>query len=480
VADKITMGKYRRLGKNTLLVFIGNTGAKVISLLMLPFYTRWLSVEDYGTTDIINVYVSLLLGLVTACIADAVFIFPKDKEIEKQKNYFSSGLFFALCSLSTTALLFIVIKNIFVYHGMSNSFTNNTWFIYGLLVTNFLQQYIQQFVRSIDKMKVYSTTGIVVTVSTTACSFFFIPRCGVFGYVVALIFANFLGMVYSFCCSSAYRYFSIASIKKNVCREMLKYSVPLIPNGMMWWLVGAFNRPLMEKYLGMHAVGIFAVANKFPGIVSLLFSVFGLSWQISVLEEFGKEGYNSFFNTVFRLVAVGLFLLFFVIAICNKLIIRIFVAPDFHEASKYVALLTLGTVFSCLAGIVGSNFSAIRQSKYFFYTSIWSSICAIIGNIILIPVFGILGASVTVSISFLVLLVSRMMYAWKYVKIQNIRKYLLMLVIGVLSIIVMFNIQIIAVQYGIIIFLCLLLIILNKDRKKDILILYQKIKSRLT
>jgi O-antigen/teichoic acid export membrane protein len=63
------MGKYSRLGKNTLLVFIGNAGAN--GLLMLPFYTRWLSVEDYGTTDIINVYVSLLLGLVTACIARA-------------------------------------------------------------------------------------------------------------------------------------------------------------------------------------------------------------------------------------------------------------------------------------------------------------------------------------------------------------------------------------------------------------------------
>jgi O-antigen/teichoic acid export membrane protein len=48
------MNKYRRLGKNTLFVFIGNASSKLIGLLMLPFYTRWLSVEDYGTTDIIG------------------------------------------------------------------------------------------------------------------------------------------------------------------------------------------------------------------------------------------------------------------------------------------------------------------------------------------------------------------------------------------------------------------------------------------
>ena len=58
------MGKYSRLGKNILLVFIGNVGSKLIGLLMLPFYTRWLSVEDYGVTDVISVYVSFFLGIV--------------------------------------------------------------------------------------------------------------------------------------------------------------------------------------------------------------------------------------------------------------------------------------------------------------------------------------------------------------------------------------------------------------------------------
>ena len=74
------MNKYKRLGKNTFLVFIGNTGSKLIALVMLPFYTSWLSVEDYGVTDIINVYVSFLVSIVSCCIAESIFIFnPKDQ-----------------------------------------------------------------------------------------------------------------------------------------------------------------------------------------------------------------------------------------------------------------------------------------------------------------------------------------------------------------------------------------------------------------
>ena len=77
------MNKYKRLGKNTFLVFIGNTGSKLIALVMLPFYTSWLSVEDYGVTDIINVYVSFLVSIVSCCIAESILPVGGIKIIDK-------------------------------------------------------------------------------------------------------------------------------------------------------------------------------------------------------------------------------------------------------------------------------------------------------------------------------------------------------------------------------------------------------------
>jgi O-antigen/teichoic acid export membrane protein len=471
------MGKYRRLGKNILLVFIGNAGSKLIGLLMLPFYTRWLSVEDYGTTDIINVYVSLLFGLVTGCIMDSIFIFPKDQSIEKQKSYFSSGLIFAFSSLLLTAILFWIVNRILVYLELSNSFTRNVWFIYSLLVTNFFQQYMQQFARSIDKMKVYSTTGIIITGITAVCSAFAIPIWGVLGYVLSLIFANLMGAAYSFLCSSAYRYFSIKAVKKNTCMVMLKYSVPLIPSSMMWWFVGAFNRPLMEGRLGMHAVGIFAVANKFPSIISFLFSTFTLSWQISVVEEFSKEGYPRFFNTIFRIGITGLFLIFFAITIFNRLIIGIFATVDFYEAALYIPVLALGAVFSSISGIIGSNFLAVRESKYLFYSSMWGAAFSIMGNILFIPMLGIMGAAITVPLSFAAIMVSRIIYGWKYVQIQEIPLYLFMLFIALIAIIVMIYIQNSWLKYCLFMILFCLFIFINYGLKKKMPELFQILRN---
>ena len=139
------MNKYKRLGKNTLLVFIGNAGSKLIGLVMLPFYTSWLSVEDYGVTDIINVYVSFLVSIVSCCIAESIFIFPKGQKVEKQKQYFSSGIVFVLQAFFVSFLLFGTVDFVSSIYGFSNSFTDYLWLIYGLMAATLLQQFFQQF-----------------------------------------------------------------------------------------------------------------------------------------------------------------------------------------------------------------------------------------------------------------------------------------------------------------------------------------------
>ena len=450
------MGKYSRLGKNTLLVFIGNAGAKLIGLLMLPFYTRWFSVEDYGTTDIITVYVTFLMYIVTCSLAEAIFVFPKGAEREKQKSYFSSGVAFLCFSFCLTALLF-------AYYGIENSITKNTWLVYGMLVGMSLQQFAQQFTRSIDKMVVYSVTGVVLTGFTALLAFMLIPHWGVKGYVWSIIGANLLAALYSVLCSKGYTFFSFRSVSGHSCKEMLKYTVPLIPNGIMWWLVNAFNRPLMESHLGMHAIGIFAVSNKFPGILSMLFTVFVSSWQISVLEEFGKKGYSEFFNRVFRLVVTGLFVIFVGITLCSKLLVTLFATDEFYDAWRYIPILTLGAMFSCISGFAGSNFSATRESKYFFYSSVWGAVTAVVLNFALIPLLGIWGVALSILLSFAVMAFARIAYGWKYVHITNLWKYASLLGLCFVSILAINQIKTFYINIGIALVLVAMALFVNRD-----------------
>lgn len=424
------MGKYKRLAQNTVLVFIGNVGSKLIGLLMLPFYTSWLSVEDYGVTDMINVYVAFLANIISCCIAESVFIFPKGQPEKTKREYFSSGMAFLLLSFVFSFLLFGFIDALSSFYSVSNSFVNNIWLIYGLIAATLLQQMFQQFTRSIDKMLVYGMAGIVLTVFTAILSFVFIPAMGVAGFVLSLILAHIVTGLYSFIFSHSYLYWSVKSISKARCREMLKYSVPLIPNGIMWWLVSALNRPVMESNVGLHAIGIFAVSNKFPSIVSMIFGIFVTSWQISVLEEYGKKGFDSFYNKVFRGIVLLLLVMLVIITFSSKWLVATFASADFGEAWIYIPLLTLGTVFSNISGLAGTTFSAVKQSKYFFYSSVYGGVSAIVSNFIFIPWLGLWGAVVSVGLSFMIMALSRIVYSWKYVKLDCVFQLSLMLAVS--------------------------------------------------
>lgn len=477
------MNKYKRLGKNTFLVFAGNIGSKLISLLMLPFFTKWLSVGDYGVTDLIGVYVSFLLVIVSACIYEAIFIFPKGQEFNKQKSYLSTGMFFALLSLLVTVIVFYAINIIFNIIDYSSIFTKYNWFIFGLISSTFLQTFIQQFSRSINKILVYAVTGLVLTVTFALLSLYLVPKYGVEGFLYSQIISIVFAAAYNFFFAKVYLFFSFKSIKLSVLREMLKYSIPLIPNGIMWWLVGALNRPIMEYYLGNGPIGIFAVANKIPSILSMIFTVFVYAWQISIIEEFGKEGFQIFYNKVLKILFGVLVFLSCTIAVLSEFIISLMADEKFFDAWRYVPILSIAVLFSSLSGFVGANFSASKESKYFFYSSIWGAITSILLNFILIPKYGLLGASFSVVMSHFIMASARIKYSWKYVKITSIYYYLSLLLINTIIVFIIYFTDSSLLKYSLVTMLLLLFVYMNKgnivDFKSNYFVILNRLKNKV-
>ena len=212
---------------------------------------------------------------------------------------------------------------------------------------------------------------------------------------------------------------ALAAASKEACKEMLKYSTPLVPNNLMWWIVNALNRPVMETFLGLEAIGLFAVANKFPTLISTCVAMISGAWQISVMEEFGKENYRVFFNKVMRLMILLMILSSYLLSIFSYTLINVVVDNNYIDSWIYIPILSLSPIFMAISTIAGSNFSATKESKFFFYSSLWGAITAIVMNYILIPIYGIMGACFAVVLSFISMAISRCYYCKKYVSIDN-------------------------------------------------------------
>lgn len=419
------MGQYSRLGKNTALVFIGSAGSKLLNLFMLPFYTRWLTAADYGSVDLINTYAGLALGVVSCSIFDAIFIFPKDQPRQKQTRYFSSALAFWVATLAVTASVCAAIDLIGRECGIHGFIVDYIWYIFAILAVTYIQSISQQFLRAIDKMAIYSSTGIALTLAMIGLSFLLIPRGGVKGFIAALVLANVISVAYSFISARLWRYIDFKTVSRPTLGEMLRYSVPLIPNGIMWFLINFLNRPLLESWTGVAAIGILAVAGRFPNLLNTVYLLFQNAWLISVMEEAKKPTYTDFYNKMLKGVVMIQSLLAVALAFCGKWIIEIFTTPEFYSAWAYIPLLVVGVIFMNVATFVGSNFAVTRESKFYFYSTVWAGASSVALNFALIPSLGLWGACWSMVLSQAICMVARIIYSWKTVKITGLRFYIL-------------------------------------------------------
>ncbi len=416
------MGRSRELFLNVILVAIGNSGSKLLGLLMMPLYTRWLAPSDFGTADMIFVYVSMLINIVTANISEAVFVFPHGENKANQTKYFTTGSIF-LCACLAITLLICGILNITVSEKINDVFFKYIWYIGLLLTSNATLTYIQQFSRSIHRMDVYSFIGVVHSLAVVIFSFLLIPNYGVEGYVLCMIIGYCVAFVYAMLASKSYVYFSSSSFDRAFLKNMLQYSVPLIPNVIVWWLISSLNRPVMEHYVGLAGIGLFAVANKFPSIVNMVFNFFQQAWIVTVLDEFKKPDFGTYYNQMLKIVFLVQITLVFALIYLSVPLIRIFVTDEYYSAWKFIPILSLAVIFTNISAFTGSIFSATRKSKYYFYSSAVGALIAVILNILLIPTWQIWGACASLLVAHMSSAASRIYFSSKIVLIESKSSY---------------------------------------------------------
>ncbi|MFB5430450.1 lipopolysaccharide biosynthesis protein [Enterococcus casseliflavus] len=398
------MNKYKKLFQNSLVFAIGNLGSKIVSIIMVPLYTHYLSTEQYGQVDLIITAISLLLPIISLAIGQAVIRFAvshSNKESERQ--IFSN----AVCINILALLLLLLIYPALNYFKV---FDNYLELFLILLISQMFGETLSQFTRGIGKVKQYAFNGILTTFIVACLNIFLLVTLdmGIVGYLLSMIFSSVVSNIYLFLVVKGFTLFSIKKIDKKLTRNMLVYSVPLIPNSIMWWVINGSTRYFILIFAGMSANGLFAVANKLPSILSIVTNIFSQAWQLSAFEEQDSADKSSFYTLVFKNYYIVLFLFASLIMVINKPLITYTVGSDFVDSWKIVPFLLLASIYQSFSGFLGTSYTASLQTKGVFITSIYGSIVSVIANVLLIPLFGVYGAGVGSCIAFVTMYLFRL------------------------------------------------------------------------
>ena len=408
----MSVSRTKYLVKNTLIFTIGSVATKFINFILVPLYTNVLSTSEYGTVDLINTICMVLAPITILNINEGVMRFCLDKNSDKN-SILLTGIRIYGISLLISLLIFPV-----------NSFFSSTAqysiYIYIYTVTLAGSQLIMGYLRGIEKLVHYTIGNIIHTLLLVAFNILFlvVMKLGIEGYFLSYIFSSIITTLYACIAGKLWTTLKKNKIDKKLAKQMIKFSVVLIPNTFMWWIMNSSDRVMVTSMVDVSANGIYAVAYKIPSLVVTFTTLFNQAWSYSAIKENGAKDEAEFNSKVFRnyvsivmFVGIGLMII-------SKPFLSIYVSKEYYEAWKFTPPLILGFVYLTLASFMATSYTVHKDSIGFLLSGMFGAILNIILNFLLIPIIGTMGAALATCVSYISVFAFRQVHTRKYIKYQ--------------------------------------------------------------
>lgn len=385
-----------RLAKNTVIYMIGNLGSKILQVLILPLLTAVLLTEEYGYYDLIVTTINLITPIATLQLVEAMFRYLFGGSEEEKRVTISSVTAALVVGMTILAAVIALIQ----MFGIDLKYP---FLIYLNYITNILFDYMQKIARCQQRNSLVAVSGVINTSVMLAVEAMalLVFKMRVDGMLLANCVSYFVAVLYLEYKLRIEEYLSIAAVNVKRVKELLKYSLPLVPNSVCWWVVSACDRYVISIFLSISANGIYSIAGKFSQMLSMITSVFQMAWQESSIIESDKatrdEFYTKTFDSYMRFLLSGYVVLLPII----RLAMPFLVAEEYRIGYLYNPLLLLGAVFSAFSQFYGSAYLAFKKTGGALSTTIIAAIINVTVGACLISKIGLYAPALGTTCAFL-------------------------------------------------------------------------------
>lgn len=428
------MNKYKKLIGNTLIFAIGQTSAKIHGFLLIRIYTAVLAPDQYSTAELLYNTLNILYPIVSFSMADAILRFGADKSYDISKEYSSANIL--LYAGMTVFAMTLPLWN------MISLYKNYTMLLFVYCLFSSFRQLAAQCTRAAGKLKLFAADGIIAVFTQFICNLIFMVHfnMGINGYILSFICSDAFSVIFLYTAGRLYKLNKFRYADRSIVKEMLRYSLPLIPTYLLWWITSSSDRLFVIKMEGSEANGIYAAAYKLPTLLMFLTTMFYQAWQLSSVEEKDSSDLSNFYSNVYDVYSSLIFTAAaFLILFAKPITSTLLSGETYSDAEKYTVILILSMVFQCFCQFLSSIYSVRKKSGKSCITALAAAVCNIVLNFILIPLLGVYGAAIATAVSYFICFVIRAADTRKYIyfKINTVRvtvNSVLLVIMGAVSV----------------------------------------------
>lgn len=396
------MSMMQKLWQDTKLYSIAHFSTSLLAFLMLPIYTTYFSPAAYGTWDLFFTTMTLLIPLVSFELSAATYRWLLQTNEEKDQRIAISTGFFALLTHTGISIIIAIIVFLLVDFPFQVE-------ALVLLLSMLSFSFMQQCVRGLQLNRLFAWMSVLQSFIMISFNLYFILylHLDIVAFFYAHIIANIIVILISWRKSKFSTYLSYTARSRKVLRGFYTYAWPIIPATASWWIMTMSDRWFISGFLGVASNGIYAIALKIPAILLMINTVFSLAWKDNAIIYIQKAEKDEHYTIVFRRYVRILASVVILLILLAKPVIIIFLDAAYADAWKYSGILLVATLFHAFALFWSAGFHAAKRTKAIFYSSVIGAIVNIVGNLLLIPIWGLYGIATATMIAFFVTWIMR-------------------------------------------------------------------------
>lgn len=388
----------KQLFNDSIIYGLSGVISTFISIFLIPLYTHVFEPADYGVISIMTTTSAFLTILLIFSLDNSAAVWFWDKtDKEDRKKTFNSWIGFLAIAGAVIALLLAVLSRplSLLFFG-----TADYTILFLLLALNLLFAGFQKVVNIWCRMlqlpvraMLFSVALLLVTVGLNVYFILYL-RIGVSGVFYSQFIASLAGvllMVLMF-----RQWIQLSSFSKQRVKEMIRFSAPLVPATILYWLMNTASVYFLKAYVKDNAeIGLYQVGASVANILSLITWAFFQAWTPFALSVSKQENARRIYSFIFELYCVVGFFVALSLMLTSTDILIIFTNSGYLGAATVLGLLAINVILVGMPSILAIANALVKKNSPYAVAITIGSVVTVSLFMLLIPRFGKEGAALS-------------------------------------------------------------------------------------
>jgi len=396
----------RSLIKRSGIYAIGSVVSPMVSLVLAPFLTHYLSATDYGILTILNTLITLGAGITQLGQGTALIrAYSYDYTSPRDQRDVLATVTTLLFLISIPAVIGVAILAPFVailFLGRSSLgnlivLAGGTMLLQNLTVPGFA------WLRAENRALFYALLAISNLLVTLIANLVLVGmlHLGVTGSLIATG-SGYASII--ICVMPITLLRAGVRMRRDILQNVLTFGVPLILNFISYWVLQLSDRYLLSLFGSLAQTAKYAVAYSLGSAIAVVvMGPFMLAWPTTMFAVAKREDAAQVFRLLFRWFSLFLLFAAFGLTLAGKVLLDWLFPVTYHSVAFVIPIIAVSIVIYGVYYLFAIGVNVKRKTGLLsIYMTVAASVNVIL-NLILISPYGAMGAAISTLIAYIVL-----------------------------------------------------------------------------